>query len=244
MEFSEILKLALSAVRANKLRSALTLLGIVVGVFSIIGVMTAVQVLQNSIESGLSELGANTFQIQKEPVMANRSQWLKAMKRKEIYYDEGVLVKEKMTLAQYVGIESWKGAQVVQCGSLRTNPSVSVAGEEAEGITTNNWIISEGRSLSDDDMRHGTFVTILGSDVTNKLFPHGGAVGSVVRVGDQKYQVIGIFEKKGSTLGGNQDNFVVIPLSTFLNEYGKLRSVHIMIKAKNAEVAQSSCPHK
>jgi putative ABC transport system permease protein len=85
-------------------------------------------------------------------------------------------------------------------------------------------------------MRHSTFVAILGDDVAKKLYPHGGAVGSEIRIGDERYQVIGTFDQKGSSLGGNSDNFVVVPLSTFLNEYGKLRSIHIMIKAKNAEV--------
>ena len=236
MNFYEIFKMSLTAIRSNKLRSTLTLLGIVVGVFSIIGVMTALQVLQNSIENGLSNLGSHTFQIQKQPVMANRSQWLKAMKRKDIRYDQGLIVKEKMTLAQYVALESWKGGQIIQYGSLKTNPSVNIGGEEPEGIPTNNWTIKEGRSLSEDDMRHSTFVAILGDDVAKKLYPHGGAVGSEIRIGDERYQVIGTFDQKGSSLGGNSDNFVVVPLSTFLNEYGKLRSIHIMIKAKNAEV--------
>jgi putative ABC transport system permease protein len=158
------------------------------------------------------------------------------MKRKDIRYDQGLIIKEKMTLSQYVALESWKGAQTIQYGSLKTNPSVSIAGEEPEGIPTNNWTIKEGRSLSEDDMRHSTFVVILGDDVAKKLFPHGGAVGSEVRVGNERYQVIGTFDQKGSSLGGNSDNFVVVPLSTFLNDYGKLRSIHIMINAKNAEV--------
>jgi putative ABC transport system permease protein len=236
MEFSEIFKMSLTAIRSNKLRSALTLLGIIVGVFSIIGVMTAVQVLQNSIEDGLSGLGANTFQVQKQPVMASHAQWLKAMKRKDIRYQQGVIVKEKMTLAQSVALESWKGGQTIQYGSLKTNPSVNVAGEEPDGITTNNWSIKEGRSLSDDEIRYASYVTILGNDVVKKLFPRGGAVGSEVRIGDDRYRVIGTFEPKGSSLGGNDDNRVVIPLTTFLNAYGKLRSIHIMIRAKNAEV--------
>jgi putative ABC transport system permease protein len=214
----------------------LTLLGIVVGVFSIIGVMTAVQVMQNSIESGLSNLGSNTFQIQKQPVMANHAQWLKAMKRKDIRYLQGLIVKEKMTLAQSVALESWKGGQTIQFGSLKTNPSVDVAGEEPEGISTNTWTIKEGRSFSDDDVRYSSYVVILGDDVVKKLFPRGGAVGNEVRIGDDRYRVIGTFDPKGSSLGGNSDNRVVIPLSTFLNVFGKLRSIHIMIKAKNAEV--------
>ena len=235
MQFSEILKMALIAIRSNKLRSALTLLGIVVGVFSIIAVMTALQVLQNSIENGLSNLGSHTFQIQKQPVMANHSQWLKAMKRKDIRYDQGLIVKEKMTLAQYVALESWKGSQIIQYGSLKTNPSVDIAGEEPEGIPTNNWTIKEGRSLTDDDLRYSTRVAILGEEVIKKLFPRGGAVGNEIRIGDERYLVIGTFDPKGSSLGGNTDNRVIIPLSTFLNEYGKLRSIHIMIKAKSAE---------
>jgi len=236
MEFSEIFKMSLTAIRSNKLRSALTLLGIIVGVFSIIGVMTAVQVLQNSIEDGLSGLGANTFQVQKQPVMANHAQWMKAMKRKDIRYEQGLIVKDKMTLAQSVALEAWKGGQTVQCGSLKTNPSVDIAGEEPDGITTNNWTIKEGRSLTDDDLRHGTYVAILGEDVVKKIFPRGGALGSDIRIGDDRYRVIGTFDPKGSSLGGNSDNRVVIPMSTFLNVFGKLRSIHIMIKAKSAEL--------
>jgi putative ABC transport system permease protein len=228
--------MALIAIRSNKLRSALTLLGIVVGVFSIIGVMTAVQVLQSSIENGLSNLGSHTFQIQKQPVMANHAQWQKAMKRKNIRYDQGLIMKERMTLAQYVALESWKGAQTIQYSSLKTNPNVDLGGEEPEGIPTNNWTIKEGRSLTDDDLRYSTRVAILGDDVVKKLFPHGGAVGNEIRIGTERYSIIGTFDPKGSSLGGNDDNRVIIPLSTFLNEYGKLRSIHIMIKAKNAEV--------
>jgi putative ABC transport system permease protein len=236
MEFSEIFKMSVTAIRSNKLRSALTLLGIIVGVFSIIGVMTAVQVLQNSIEDGLSGLGANTFQVQKEPVMASRAKWLKTLKWKDIRYPQGLIVKEKMSLAQYVALESWKFGQTIQFGSLKTNPSVAVAGEEPEGMPTNGWTIKEGRSLNDDEVRYSSYVAILGEDVVKKIFPHGGAVGNEIRIGDDRYRVIGTFEPKGSSLGGNDDNRVVVPLSTFLNIYGKLRSIHIMIKAKNAEV--------
>ena len=236
MEFTEIIKLALWAVRSNKLRSMLTLLGIAVGVFSIIGVMTAVQVLQNSIETGLSGLGSHTFQIQKEPVLGNRQQWLKAQKRKDIKFEQGMDLKSKMTLAQYVALEVWKGALTVQNGSLKTNPSVSLAGEEPEGIPANDWTIAEGRGLSDNDQQYANKVVVLGDDVMKKVFPNGGAVGSKVRVAGDWYQVIGVFESKGSIFGGDNGNFVVIPLSTFLNEYGKDRSLHVMIKAKSQEV--------
>ncbi len=236
MDFSEIVKIALNAIRANKLRSALTLLGIIVGVFSIIAVMTAVQVLQNSIESGLSNLGSSTFQIQKQPVMANHAEWHKAMKRKDIRYEQAMELKQRMTLAMYTAIEAWQGPLTIQYGAVKTNPNVSVCGEEPEGLPTNNWTVREGRGLSSDDNRYSTRVTILGDDVVKKLFPRGGAVGSDVKIGDSHYTVIGTLEPKGSSLGGNQDNFVVLPLSTFLNEYGKIRSMHVMVKAKSDAV--------
>ena len=105
MDFSEVFKIAFFAIRSNKLRSILTLLGIVVGVFSIIAVMTAVQVLQSSIENGLSNLGTHTFQIQKMPVMAGHDAWMKAQKRKDIRYEQAARLKDKITLAASAAID-------------------------------------------------------------------------------------------------------------------------------------------
>jgi putative ABC transport system permease protein len=234
MQLSEIIKIALVAIRSNKLRSALTLLGIVVGVFSIIAVMTAVNVLQNSIESGLSNLGTHTFQIQKQPVIANRTQWMKSLKWKDITYEQAKAVKERITLAQYVGIGALQRAETIQFGSTKTNPNVEVGGEDPEGMQTNNWTIKEGRNITDDDVKHASFVTILMADVVKKLFPHGGAVGSIIRIGTQRYTVIGTIESKGSTLG-DSENKVIVPLSTFLQQYGKTRSLYIKVKAKGPE---------
>jgi putative ABC transport system permease protein len=227
--------MSLNALRANKLRSALTLLGIFVGLFSIIGVMTAVQVLQNSIESGLSNLGSNTFQIQKQPVIANRIQWMKSLKWKDITYEQAQAVKERITLAQYVGIGALQSTEIIQFGTLKTNPNVDVGGEDPEGMQTNNWTIQDGRNITDDDVKYASFVTILMGDVVKKLFPHGGAVGSIIRVGTQRYTVIGTFESKGSALG-DSENKVIVPISTFLRQYGKIRSVYIKVKAKGPEV--------
>jgi putative ABC transport system permease protein len=235
MEFSEIMKMSLTSIRSNKLRSALTLLGIFIGVFSIIGVMTAVQVLQNSIESGLSNLGSNTFEIQKQPVIANRTQWMRSLKWKDLTYEQAKAAKERITLAQYVCIGVFQGGGTIQFGTLKTNPNVAVAGEEPDAIYTNNWTIQEGRNITEDDVKYANLVVILMDDVTKKLFPRGGAVGNVIRIGAKHFTVIGTFEPKGSALGGD-DNKVIIPLTTFLQEYGKIRSVFLKVKAKTPEV--------
>jgi putative ABC transport system permease protein len=238
MDFREILAIAISAIRANKLRSTLTLLGIVVGVFSIIGVMTAVRVLQNSIESGLSQLGAHTFQIQKFPALqtGNRAAWVKLRKRKNITYEQAQYVEERMTNAMFIGIEGHQGGRVVQYGSEKTNPNVSLSGETPAGFPTNNWTVKEGRAINDDDVQHSRRVVVLGAKVVEKLFPRGVVLDAVVKIDGQRYIVIGTLEPQGTTLGGNQDNFVVIPLTTFMEVYGKERSLNIMVKAKSPEL--------
>ncbi len=235
MEFKETINIALSAIKANKLRSTLTLLGIVVGVFSIIGVMTAMRVLQNNIENGLSDLGAHTFQIQKMPRFANRKEWLKAMARKDITYDQAKLVEQRMTLAEYVGIEGSEGGNTIQFGDLKTNPDVNVYGETDEGFPTNNWTIGDGRMFSENEIEHNESVAILGDGVVKKLFPNGGVVGNDIRVGALKVKIIGTVLPKGAVLGGDQDNFVILPLQTFLDKFGKRQSLHIMVESKTPE---------
>jgi putative ABC transport system permease protein len=237
MLLGEIIAQALRAIRANKLRSALTLLGVVVGVFSIIGVMTAVRVLQNSIESGLSVLGTHTFQIQKFPaIMMSHGQWQKYRNRKNITLAQARQVEERITTAQYVGIEASRWGLTVQYRSLKTNPNVGLYGITPNGIPTNNLTVKEGRGLNDAEDRLADRVAVLGNDVVKKLFPMGGALGSEVRIQNEPFRVIGTFESKGAAFGGDSDNMVAIPLNTFLSLYGKERSLRILVKAKGPEV--------
>jgi putative ABC transport system permease protein len=154
MLLGEIIAQALRAIRANKLRSALTLLGVVVGVFSIIGVMTALRVLQNSIESGLSVLGTHTFQIQKFPaIMMSHGQWQKYRNRKNITLAQARQVEERITTAQYVGIQASRWGLTVQYRSMKTNPNVGLYGITPNGIPTNNLTVKDGRGLNDAEDR-------------------------------------------------------------------------------------------
>jgi len=243
MEFKESFSMAFNAIRVNKLRSALTLLGIVIGVFSIIAVMTATRVLQNSIENGLSQLGTNTFQIQKMPKMmvGGPGAWMKYRNRKDIKIEQGLEVKERMTLAESVGIEVWNNnGIVVKYKGTQTNPNVSLVGENPEGFPTNNWIIKEGRAVSEEDDQIARDVVVLGNDVVQKLFPQVDPVGLQIIVDGFKYTVIGFLEPQGSGFGRSPDNFVAIPLNTFTNHYGKDRDSHIMIKAASQEVYEDA----
>jgi putative ABC transport system permease protein len=239
----ESVLMALSAIRSSKLRSILTLLGIVVGVFSIISVMTAVGVLRNSIEEGLTQLGANTFQIQKYPNFdGGPREHARLRNRKDITYEQALQVRDKATLAEEVGIESWERARVFIWKGQKTNPNVMVAGETPEGIVTNDWQISAGRAFSSQDVQAARNVVILGVMVAEKLFPpQVNPVGETVRFDGALYEVIGVFAKKGGVLGGNQDNFGAIPITTYFSKYGKSgKSVHVMVKAQSREVFEDA----
>ncbi|MBM2839536.1 MAG: ABC-type antimicrobial peptide transport system permease component [Bacteroidetes bacterium] len=237
----ESLAMALHAIRANKLRSALTLLGIVVGIFSIISVMTAMEVLRNSIEVGIMQLGANTFQIDKNDHGFGGHE-RRFRNRKPITYEQALQVRDKSTLALAVGIESWEFGKIIWWEGQKTNPNVSLAGENLEGIVTNDWTVEHGRGISQQDMDFARNVILLGKPVADKLFPPSlNPVGQTVRVDGAWYEVIGVLQSKGGALGGNQDNLVILPLFTFFQKYGRAaRSFHIMVKAKSREVVEDA----
>ena len=238
----ESLIMALAAIRASKLRSVLTILGIVVGIFSIISVMTALGVLQRSIEEGITELGANTFQIQKYPQTFNGNNRGRYRNRKDITFEQAIQVKQKATLAEEVGIEAWQGGRVVFGEYQKTNPNVAICGENTEGIVTNDWTVETGRSFSDAELDQTRMVAVLGKPVAEKLFPpYVDPVGQKIRFDGGVYQVIGVFVKKGGALGGNEDNFICIPITTFFAKYGKEdRNIHIMVKALNRETVDDA----
>ena len=240
----ESFAMAIAAIRASKLRSILTLLGIVVGVFSIISVMTAVGALKQNIESALSQLGANTFQVQKFTIDFNSTpeQRRKMWNRKNITIDQALLVKERVTLAEAVGLESEDYGKIVFWEGKKTNPNVSLSGITAEVLTTADLTIESGRAISQDDIDIGRKVTVLGSAVREILFPPNiNPVGETVRIDKAVYQIIGVFAKKGSLLGSNQDNFAVVPISVFMQLYGKdSRSVNITVKALNQAVVDDA----
>jgi putative ABC transport system permease protein len=236
-EIKESFGMAISAIRVNKLRSVLTLLGIAVGVFSIIAVMTAMGVLQRSIEEQMSSLGSHTFQVQRFPAFQmGGGDRAKYRNRKKILIEQGTAVKQQTTLAASIGLEAWQFGKTVK--SLRgetTNPNIQICGEDVEGFVTNNWNIAEGRLFTEDELGKSRNLAILGQEVVTKLFSRINPIGEGIRIDGHVYTVIGVIESKGGQLGGNQDNFVAVPLTTFFNVYGKDRDVNIMVQALGAD---------
>jgi putative ABC transport system permease protein len=235
-ELRESFSMAMGALAAHKLRSALTLLGVLVGVFSIIVVMTAMRVMQDDVETQMSRLGSQTFMIQKWPAVyfGGPEGFEKFWRRKDITLAQGIQVQEKATLARSVGLEaSFWGGQV-ETRYKKTAPNVQLFGETSGSFLARNWVLQEGRLLLDMDVDGGREVCVLGASLAKTVFPHTSPVGERLKINGINYSVIGVLEPKGSQLRGDQDNFAVVPVTTGLNRFGRWRrSLSILVQARN-----------
>ncbi len=238
MKVNQLFNIALQSIVNNKLRTSLTILGVVVGIFSIIVIMTIITMLQNSIENGLSMLNKNTFQIEKFDRMQEHGggQDRSWRNRKDITIDEAHRLKEMLTSALYVGAEQWQFGKVIKFGNYQTNPNIQVAGETIDGIKTNNWKVEFGRDLRESDVQYSNDVCLLGPDIVDKIFPNMNPIGQTVRVDGKPFKVAGVLESQPAMFGESRDNFVVIPITTWQSMYGKYNeSVNIMVTAPSKE---------
>lgn len=227
--------MALNAVASHKLRSTLTLLGVLVGVFSIIVVMTAMRAMQKKIETELDVLGGQTFAVEKLPGITFERPDEKYLRRKDITLAQGIEVKKRATLARNVGLEIGLDRADIFSRFAKAPPQVWLAGETPGSFPAQNWITHEGRVLSDADVEGAHDVCVLGNSLSEVLFPVGGALGERIKINGIGYTVIGVLEAKGSLEGGNQDNFAIIPITTGFNRHsGKWRSVGLLVQARDS----------
>lgn len=236
-EVRESFLMAMAALAAHKLRSALTLLGVLVGVFSIIVTMTAMRVLKANIESEISQLGAQSFAVKKWPALyfGGPEGFEKFWRRKNITLAQGQLVAGKATLAASVGVEGsfWGGE--VETRYAKTPPSVQLLGETPGSFPARGWTVEDGRGLNENDVDNARDVCVLGNALAKTVFPYGTAVGERLKINGFNYAVIGVLAPKGGSLGGEQDNFAVVPVTTALNRAGRWGySLTILVQARDA----------
>jgi len=237
-ELAESFRMGMGALAAHKLRSALTLLGVLIGVFSIIVVMTAMRVLEANVETHLSRLGSQTFVIRKMPVILFDSPeggFEKFRRRKNITMTQVKRLQDKTTLPASIGMETgfWSGELQTRYG--KSAPNVSVLGETPGSFPARNWNIADGRPLFDVDVDGTRDVCVLGSKIAETLFPHSLPLGEWLKIDGINYLIVGVLEASGGTVGGNQDNFVVVPITTGLNRYGRWsRSLNVLVSARDA----------
>jgi len=221
MNFKEIYLSARSSIRQNKLRSFLTLLGVVIGIFSIIGVMTAINVLQQTVEESLNGLGAGTFQVQKYPNMNMGNTRWKYHNRKNLDYKDFERLAEKLKIVDYATAEDWNYNKVIRYKDKETKQNVVIAGVTHNWEFTNNLNIDLGRMITQIDEKNGFNVIVLCYDIVDILFPHRNPVGENVKIDGVKYRVIGVAERKGQRFGNSQDNYAYIPITSYFKYYGQ-----------------------
>jgi putative ABC transport system permease protein len=235
-ETREGFSMAIGAITAHKLRSALTLLGVLVGVFSIIVVMTAMRVMQSNIERQLSSLGSETFMVRKWPntYFGGGGDLEKYWRRKNITLAQGKLLQDKTSLPLSIGVETsfWSGE--IKTRYKTSAPTVRLYGETPGSFAAHNWNLGEGRLLLDADVDGNRNVCVLGSGLATNIFPNSSPVGEQVKIDGINYSVVGVLEAKGAAAGASQDNFVVVPLTTGLTRYGRwYRSLNLLVQARD-----------
>ncbi len=238
MKFTQILALSLQSLKSNRLRTALTVLGIVVGIFSIIVIMTIITMMQTTIEEGVSFLSKNTFQVSKFPAIhsGGPGSWQKYRNRKDITLEDFYRLEKLLVNAKYVGADQGQGGKIVKWGSNETNPNIYVVGVTLGAFKTYNVTIKDGRELRETDIEYSNDVCILGNDVTEKVFGSINPVGKIIRVDGKPLQVIGALEPQPKFFGQSQDNYIVMPLTKFMSFYGRrTRSIDITVMANSKE---------
>jgi putative ABC transport system permease protein len=243
MHWSEAFKMAMAALRANKLRSALTLVGIIAGVASIIAVMTGISVVQSTMERELSVLGTQTFQVQKWPRgFHGDNNWRKIQRRPPVTVEQADAIREHVKAVDMVGAELWQFGATARYEKVTTDPRMTVCGCTPEYSANNTHYVASGRNLNAEDMSVGRRVAVIGPALADKLFPFTSPLDKEIRVDGMKLLVIGVLEKKDSTFGGGFDNYILIPVNLFGRMYGMrdneggLRSVNVTVRARTPEL--------
>ena len=238
MLFGQLLFLALQSLKTNRLRTLLTVLGVVVGIFSIIVVMTIVTMLQNTINEGFQFLSKNTFQIQKWPAIqtGGHEEHQKYRNRKDITLEDFYRFEDMMKDAKTVGAYQVSEGKIIKYANRETNPNTAVVGVTEGVYPSLNLEIEEGREFRSDDIDYSNNVCVLGNYVVEKLFFDINPVGQIIRMDSQPFRVIGTLKKKPDFFGQSVDNYVVIPITTFQSIYGKrTATVDITVMANSQE---------
>ena len=239
MDKKEAFRMALQALWTNKLRTILTLIGVVIGVASVIAVTTLVNGGKIYIATKLNRYGADVFTLSQRPaVIQSYSEYLADMKRKVITLDEYRAIQSECHHCLQVGaLQAATGKVVYKQGS---STDTTIRGYTSLMAGMQNLDIAEGRDFTQADEDHSAPVCIIGTDIEDNVLKGEDPLGKEIRVDGVPCTIIGMAEKQGKTLGQSQDNFVAKPLTTFQKTYGTAKTVTIYIKAGNGPGAMET----
>jgi len=230
MQFSEAVKLALQSLWANKMRSILTLIGVVMGVASVIMVITLTNTANDFIGTKLSGYGADVFTVSRSAAVSfGPEDYFKYQKRKILKYEDYQAIRDGCASCKEVGTLLSKTTNVVHNGQSSTD--TGVRGYTATMFSLNNLNIAVGRALTEADEEHATHSAVVGYDIVDNILGDGDPIGKELRVDGVPYTIVGIGERQGKTFGQSQDNWVAVPITTYQHTYGSNDSLTIYARA-------------
>ena len=230
-EIREGFGISWAAIRANKMRSGLTTLGIIIGIVTVTLMGATITGLDRAFLKSISALGADVFYVQRfNWLTRTQEDWLKQQKRRPIRLVEAEALAGQLTLAAAVAPAAVDTAPVKY--KNRSASDVSIVGTTEEYLFTSGVEVSQGRFISPVDAAGGRPVCVLGDQVATNLFQREPPLGKKIKIRDQSYEVIGVLEKQGSIFGDSLDNRVIIPLKQYLGSIERDPSLDVMVKAK------------
>lgn len=239
MNFDEGLKLAWQTVISNKLRTFLTTLGIVIGVMSVIGMMSIINALERHMINALSAVGGDIFWVQKYPAVQMGHLPREIRMRKDLTFKHAEAIRKRATYIEAVSGESVTYGKQIKYQDEATNPNILVYGGDEHWAEVNGRYISEGRFFTSEEIYRKEYVIILGNDIVEKLFPFTYPIDEYIKIDGIRFKVIGLIEPQGKFLGGSRDNLVTTPYTTFIKAFGQKRSIAIGVKARRGQMAEA-----
>jgi putative ABC transport system permease protein len=235
----ETFRLALDALRAHKLRSFLTLLGVILAVATLVAVMSVVAGLNFYVADRVANLGANVYLVDRFGIITSQDAWIKAQKRPLVTLEEYQRLRENMKTAANVAATDDR-VMDVRSGNILLE-STDLTGVTPNYAEIRNMNLGAGRFLTEGDDLHHAPVCFIGTDVLKKFFPTVDPIGKTIRAGTNTYEVVGVATEIGSAFGQSQDNYILIPFSTYYKDWHKQNDwLTIFVQAQNAEVMAAS----
>jgi putative ABC transport system permease protein len=219
----EILHMALDSLKNHKLRSFLTILGIVIGVMTVIGMVSIVQGLNRSFMKELESVGSDIIIVTKrEPGIQIGRESEEMRMRKDLTFDDAMALQEESSLVKAVAVDlvvNFFASVPIKYENIKSEESMILGMNENFPQVLSVYLPQKGRFLSASDVLHSAKVCVLGSELADILFPHSNPLGKDIRIGPEKFQVVGVLQKRGSMFGQSRDNFVGIPITTLMKYF-------------------------
>lgn len=231
MQFLESVGMALRSLISNKLRSILTLIGVIIGVMTVIAVVSIIAGMNKYVASQISSLGSTTFFVDKFGIIMSDEEYLKALKRKDLNLLDMEAIKERCPLC-------WKvGARAVAFRKVKFRDKylsdIAIVGATANITEISSIEVGSGRYPSEFENDHNRRVVLIGWEIADNLFPDKDPLDKDLKIGNHYFRIVGVAKKRGTFLGQNQDDFVVIPITTFNKLFGTRRFMSVFVKVEN-----------